>query len=460
MTASVFGAPYASPVVIEGGAALARVEKALEERFPTRMVPDLDRITDLMDLLGSPQRSYPSIHLTGTNGKTTTARMIDALLREFGIRTGRYTSPHLQGVTERIALDGAPIPAERFAEVYDEVAPFAEIVDGRHPDRVTFFELLTAMAFAAFADAPVDVAVLEVGLGGRWDATNVVQAPVVVLTSVGLDHVGILGSTIAEIAAEKVGIIHPGATVISAGQTQEAATVLTERVAAVGARLAREGLDFGVRSRAVALGGQSLDLTGIGGDYDEVFLPLHGAHQATNAACALAAVEAFFGAGVDRGTLDIEVVRAAFAGVQSPGRLEVVRRSPTVLLDGAHNPAGAGALAGAIEEAFAFERLVGVVAVLGDKDVAGVLEQLEPVLDDLVVTTNSSPRALPAEALGEIAREVFGDARVSVVPRLDDAIERAVTLAEGETAVGGGVLVTGSIVTVGEARTLLTGGAV
>jgi len=442
-------------VVIEG--ALARVEKGLEARFPTRMVPDLDRITDLLDLLGSPQRAYPSIHLTGTNGKTTTARMIDALLREFGIRTGRYTSPHLQSVTERITLDGDPLDAERFAAVYDEVAPFAEIVDGRHPDRVTFFELLTAMAFAAFADAPVEVAVVEVGLGGRWDATNVLHAPVAVVTTIGLDHVGILGSTVGEIATEKAGIIHEGATVVSAGQTPEAATVLTERVAEVGARLAREGADFGVRRRSIAVGGQSLDLAGLGGDYDEVFVPLFGAHQATNAACALAAVEAFFGA-ADRGTLDIDVVRAAFAGVDSPGRLEVVRRSPTVLLDGAHNPAGAAALAAAVTEAFGFDRLVGVLAVLSDKDVEGLLEQLEPVLTEVVVTMNSSPRALPAEALGEVAREVFGDARVAVVPRLDDAIEQAVTLAEEDGSYAGGVLVTGSIVTIGEARTLLTAG--
>ena len=439
-----------------GDAALARVEKALEARFPTRMVPDLERITDLLDLLGQPQRSYPSIHLTGTNGKTSTARMVDALLRQFGVRAGRYTSPHLQSVTERIALDGAPISAERFVEVYDEIAPFVEVVDGRHPDRMTFFELLTAMAFAAFADAPVDVGVVEVGLGGRWDATNVLDAAVAVITSIGLDHVGILGSTIAEIAAEKAGIIHADAIVVSAGQSPEAALVLTERVALVGARLAREGLDFGVRSRSVAVGGQSVDLAGLAGDSDDIFLPLHGAHQATNAACALAAVEAFFGADAgERGAIDVEVVRAAFASVQSPGRLEVVRRSPTVLLDGAHNPAGAAALAGAVAEAFTFERLVGVVAVLGDKDVAGVLEALEPVLDEVVVSTNSSPRAMPAEALADVARDVFGDGRVTVAARLDDAIERAVALAEGDSAVGGGVLVTGSIVTVGDARTLL-----
>ena len=441
----------------EGAAALARIEKALATRYPfeNQMVPDLERITDLLDLLGQPQRSYPSIHLTGTNGKTTTARMIDTLLREFGIRTGRYTSPHLQTMTERIALDGKPVDAERFAATFDELAPYVEIVDGRHAHRMTFFEVLTAMAFALFADAPIDVGVVEVGLGGRWDATNVLNAPVVVVTSIGLDHVALLGGTVEAIAGEKAGIIHPGATVVTAGQLEPAAAVLAARADEVGARVAREGLHFGVRSRSIAVGGQMLDLTGLGGDYDEVFLPLYGAHQAANAACALAAVEAFFAA-EDRGPLDIEVVRAAFAGVTSPGRLEVVRRSPTVLLDGAHNPAGALALADAVDEAFSFTRLVGVLGVLGDKDAAGLLEALEPVLSEVVVTTNSSPRAQAAEALAEVAREVLGDARVVVVDRLDDAIDRAVALAD-EEGPGGGVLVTGSIVTVGEARTLLAG---
>src|SRR3954463_3670166 len=260
MTGSVFRSPYPSPVVIEGAAALARVEQALEARFPTRMVPDLDRITDLLDLLGQPQRAYPSIHLTGTNGKTSTARMIDALLREFGLRTGRYTSPHLQSVTERIALDGTPLSAERFAEVYDDIAPLVEVVDGRHPDRMTFFELLTAMAFAAFADAPVDIGVIEVGLGGRWDATNVLHAPVAVVTSIGLDHVGILGSTIAEIAAEKAGIVTTGALLVEAPPLPAAAEVLDARATQVGATVVRAGVDFGVRSRSVAIGGQLVGL--------------------------------------------------------------------------------------------------------------------------------------------------------------------------------------------------------
>jgi dihydrofolate synthase/folylpolyglutamate synthase len=443
----------------EDAAALARVEKALDDRFPSRMVPDLDRITDLLDLLGSPQRSYPSIHITGTNGKTTTARMIDALLREFGVRTGRYTSPHLESVTERIALDGHPLDPIRFAAAFDDVAPFAHMVDERHPNPLTFFELLTAMAFSAFADAPVEVAVVEVGLGGRWDATNVVQAPVAVVTPIGLDHVGILGETVEAIAGEKAGIIHPGAVVVQAPQPPGAAAVLAARAEEVGASIVRVGADFGVRSRTVAVGGQLLELEGLGGTYQEIFLPLYGAHQAGNAACALAAVEAFFGAG-ERGRLDIDVVRSAFESVTSPGRLEVVRRSPTVILDGAHNPAGAAALAVAVDEAFTFTRLVAVVAVLDDKDAAGLFDALQPVVDSVVVTTNASPRALGVDELASVAVEVFGDSRVEVVPRLDDAIEAAVTAAEEDGNVGGGVLVTGSIVTVGEARRLLAPGPV
>jgi dihydrofolate synthase/folylpolyglutamate synthase len=436
---------------------LARVEKALEERFPSRMVPDLDRIVDLLTLLGDPQLAFPSIHITGTNGKTSTARMVDALLRELSLRTGRYTSPHLESVTERICVDNLPLDPERFAAVYDEVAPFAELVDGRHEDRVTFFELLTAMAFAAFADAPVDVAVVEVGLGGRWDATNVINAPVAVITPISLDHVGILGDSIEAIAAEKAGLIHAGATVVCAIQPEPAVRMIVERAATVGASIVAEGVNFGVRTRAVAVGGQLLELQGLAGVYDEVFLPLYGEHQARNASYALAAVEAFLGA-ADREPLDIDVVRAAFAGVSSPGRLEVVRRSPTVLIDGAHNPAGAAALTAALEDAFTFDRLVGVVAILDDKDATGVLAELEPVMSTVVVTTNGSPRAMPAMALAEIARDVFGEDRVEVRERLDDAIDAAIAGAESTAPMGGaGVIITGSIVTVGEARHLLRG---
>ena len=446
----------------EGRFALARVEKALEGRFPSRMVPDLDRIRDLLDLLGSPQRGFPSIHITGTNGKTTTARIVDAILRELGVRTGRYTSPHLQSVTERIALDGAPIDPERFAAAYDDIAPYVEIVDARHPERMTYFELLTGMAFAAFADAPIDVGVIEVGLGGRWDATNVIDAPVAVVTPIGLDHVGLLGDTVEAIAAEKADIVHPGAVLVAGPQPPGAAEVLHARAEKVGAIEVKAGADFGVRSRSVAVGGQLLDLEGLGGSYEELFLPLYGAHQAGNAVTALVAVEAFFGAGREgRGTVDVDAVRRAFAGVTSPGRLEIVRRSPTVILDGAHNPAGAAALALALAESFTFERMVAVVGVLDDKDAAGLLAALDPVVSSVVATENTSPRALPAAQLAEVARNVLGEDRVEVAGRLDDAIELAVAAAEGEvfageTQLGGsGVLVTGSIVTVGEARQLL-----
>jgi dihydrofolate synthase / folylpolyglutamate synthase len=312
------------------------------------------------------------------------------------------------------------------------------------------------MAFAAFADSPVDAAVVEVGLGGTWDATNLIHAPVAVVTTVGLDHVGILGDTVEAIATEKAGLIHAGATVISAPQSTDADAVLSARAAEVGASIVREGADFGIESRTVAVGGQLLTIRGLAGRYEDVFIPLHGEHQASNAACAVAAVEAFVGNG--REELDPEAVRAAFAAVSSPGRLEVVRRSPTVLLDGAHNAAGAAALAAALGDAFAFDTVVAVVAVLADKDATGLLAELEPVVHSLVVTTNGSPRAMSADALAAVAVEVFGEDRVEVAARLDDAIDVAVAAAESESQIGGaGVVVTGSIVTVGEARHLLRG---
>jgi dihydrofolate synthase/folylpolyglutamate synthase len=438
-------------------AELARVEKALEARGPGRMVPDLERITALLDLLGNPQRSYPSVHLTGTNGKTSTARMIDALLRAFGLRVGRYTSPHLESVTERIGVDGEPLSPESFVAAYDDVAPYAEMLDARSAQPLTYFELTTAMAFAAFAEMPVDAAVVEVGLGGVWDATNVLGAPVAVVMPIDLDHVGLLGDTVAAIATEKAGIIHSGATLIAAVQQPEAAEPLIRRAAEVGAAVAREGLEFGVISREVAVGGQMLTLQSLGGVYEEVFLPLHGAHQAQNAAVALAAVEAFLGAGPDR-PVDIEAVREGFAQVTSPGRLERMRSSPTVLLDAAHNPAGMRALAEALTEDFSFGRLVAVLAVLDDKDARTMLEILEPVVDAVVVTRNSSPRSMDPDALGALAVEVLGPDRVDVASRFDDAIEAAVQLAEeaAEGPLGGeGVIVTGSVVTAADARRLL-----
>jgi dihydrofolate synthase/folylpolyglutamate synthase len=448
----------ARPVDPEVDKALREVEAELAGRWgETKLEPSVARIAALVDVLGEPQRAYPSIHITGTNGKTSTARMIEALFGAFELRTGRYTSPHVQSITERISLDGAPVSAERFVETYHDIKPYIELVDSQQEYRLSFFEVLTGMAYAAFADAPVDVAVVEVGMGGSWDATNVIDAGVAVITPIDLDHTDRLGGTHAEIATEKAGIIKRDSTVIMAQQPVDAAQVLLKKAAEADATVAREGLEFGVVARQVAVGGQLLTLRGLGGEYPEVFLPLHGAHQAHNAAVALAAVEAFFGVGALRAEpLDIETVRKAFAAVSSPGRLEIVRRSPTVVLDAAHNPAGARVTAEAVTEVFDFSRLIGVVGASGDKDVRGLLEAFEPIFAEVVVTQNSSHRSLDADELAAIAVEVFGEDRVQVEPRLPDALEAAITLAEeeGEFA-GGGVLVTGSVITVGEARLLL-----
>lgn len=425
--------------------------------------PSNERMQALVELLGDPQRTYRGVHLTGTNGKTSTARIGEELLRAFGLRTGRYTSPHLSSVTERIVLDGEPVSDRTFVEAYRELAPYIELVDGQFDTPLSFFEIVTALGFAIFADAPVDVAVVEVGMGGTWDNTNVLDAEVAIVLPVDLDHTQYLGETITAIATEKAGIIKPGATAILAAQRDEAAAVLLRRAAEVEATVAREGLEFGVLERRVAVGGQVLSVQGLGGRYDELFLPLHGAHQAQNAACALAAAEAFFGAGRDAGPLDAELVRTAFASVSSPGRLEPVRSAPTILLDAAHNPHGMRATVAAVSEAFDFRRLVAVVGVLADKDAEAMLGLLEPAVDEVVVTQNSSSRALPADVLAKAAVEVFGADRVTVEPRLDDAIESAIRLAEEDAAAGAlsgaGVLITGSVVTAGEARTLLGSGA-
>jgi dihydrofolate synthase/folylpolyglutamate synthase len=448
----------ARPADPEVDKALRAVEQELAGRWgETKLEPSVSRIAALMDVLGEPQRAFPSIHITGTNGKTSTARMIEALLAAFDLRTGRYTSPHVQSITERISLDGSPIEAERFIETYSDIKPYVEMVDSMQEFRLSFFEVLTGMAYAAFADAPVDVAVVEVGMGGSWDATNVIDASVAVVTPIDLDHTDRLGATPAEIAVEKAGVIKQGATVILAQQPVDAAQVMLKRAVEVDATVAREGMEFGVVAREVAVGGQLVTLRGLGGEYEEIFLPLYGAHQAHNAAVALAAVEAFFGVGAEQSrSLDMDTIRKAFASVASPGRLEVVRRSPTVVLDAAHNPSGARASADGITESFGFSRLIGVVGTSDDKDVRGLLEAFEPIFTEVVVTQNSSHRAMDADELAAVAVEVFGDDRVVVEPRLDDALEAAITLAEEESEfAGAGVLVTGSVITVGEARLLL-----
>lgn len=436
---------------------LLQVESELNTRWPeTKIEPTLQRIAALVDLLGDPHKSYPILHVAGTNGKTSVTRMIDALLTRIGLRVGRYTSPHLQLVTERIGIDGAPIPPERYVEVYRDVEPYVEMIDRGAEVRMSKFEVLTGMAFAAFADAPVDAAVLEVGLGGSWDATNVADAKIAAVTPIAIDHVEYLGSDIAGIAREKAGIIKPGSIALLAEQRPEVAEVLLRRTVEVDATVARAGMEFGVLRRDVAVGGQLLRLQGLGGAYDDIFLPLHGPHQAENAALALAAVEAFFGAGAQR-MLDVEAIREGFASVVVPGRLERVRSTPTVFVDAAHNPHGAQALADALDADFGFRNLVGVVGVMQDKDARGILAALEPVLHELVVTTSSSQRAMPAEELGDLATEIFGVDRVEVRPRLDDAVDTAIALAEAdaeELPSGVGVVVTGSVVIAGEARAL------
>lgn len=435
----------------------ADAEQALLARWPeTRLEPSLDRIVALTDLLGDPQRAYPVIHLTGTNGKTTTSRMIDTLIRATGLRTGRFTSPHVESMTERISIDGEPLTEEQFLHAYNEIAAYLHLVDRDSEHPLSFFETVVAMAFSAFTDAPVDVAVVEVGMGGSWDATNVADGTVAVIGPISVDHAKYLGARPQDIALEKAGIIKPGATVVSAAQSPEVAQVLAERAQEVGATLLWEGVDFGVEHRVPAVGGQMLRLRGLRGEYDELFLPLYGAHQAQNAVLALAAVEAFTG----EEPLHADLVHEAFGQMTSPGRLEIVRRSPTIVLDAAHNPHGAAALAAALQDSFTFSPLVGVVGVMADKDYEGVLSELEPVLAHIVCTQNSTPRAMPAQELAEVAEGIFGVDRVHVAPRLEDAIDQAATLAEqggtyGEAIGSGGVLVTGSVITVGEARVML-----
>jgi folylpolyglutamate synthase/dihydropteroate synthase len=543
----------------EERARLREVEREILARRPEHAIdPTLDRISALVTLLGDPHRAYPVIHVTGTNGKTSTARMAERLLRERGLRTGLFTSPHLSSIRERIRVDGEPVSAQAFIEAYEEIQFYLDMVDAQQPARLSFFEVLTGMAFAIFADAPVDVAIIEVGLGGTWDSTNVADGAVAVITPISLDHTRYLGDTVEQIAADKAGIIKPGAIAVIAQQPPAAAEVLLRRAADVGATVAREGLEFGVLSRELAVGGQQIVLRGLLGDYDGLFLPLFGAHQAGNLATAVAAVEAFAradpvgapasgdaehnghepddaqasrrglaiparpspgfdgpasddpgydgtgpdgtgrpgaglqeagqrgggtdGAALDRigldrlqaaqldgdtpaGPLDIALVREAVATMSSPGRLEVVRRSPVVVVDAAHNPAGMAAAVAALEEAFDFSELIAIVAVSEDKDVPGILDQLEPVAAQLVATTNSSGRAMDAEDLADAAEAIFGEDRITVAERLDDAIEIGVALADEADSGGDGglgglggavVLITGSVITAGEARLLLT----
>ncbi|MDQ0664025.1 dihydrofolate synthase/folylpolyglutamate synthase [Arthrobacter ulcerisalmonis] len=426
-----------------------------------KMEPRLAPLFRAMDVLGEPNKAYPIIHVTGTNGKTSTSRMIESVLRAHGLSTGRYTSPHLSKVTERISIDGHPVSDETFVRIWDEIRPYLQIVDAEleaeGQPRLTYFECLTILGFAIFADQPVNVAVIEVGLGGITDATNVGDGQVSVVTPISLDHTDLLGDTTEDIAHEKAGIIKPGGYLISAAQPLDAAQVLLEKAKEVGVPFRFEGVEFGVESRTVAVGGQVVTIQGIAGRYPDLLVPLHGAHQAQNAAVAVAALEAFFGGEKE---LDFEVLQEGFAAVTSPGRLEVVRTAPTIIVDAAHNPDGIKASAAALQEAFTFTRLVPVVGVLKEKDAEEILRGLREALGEMAAeycfTQSNSPRAVPAAELAELAIDLgFGEDNVHIAEKLDDALEWAVERAEANDDLSGGVLVTGSITLVAEARILL-----
>ena len=434
-------------------ARIEAIEAALLKRWPeTRIEPTLERIAALVDILGSPQLTYPTIHIGGTNGKTSTSRMIDSLLFEMGLRTGRFTSPHLESFLERIAINGEPISAAELIYSYNDIAAYLDLIDQKFPHQISFFEAITALAFVAFAEHPIDIGVIEVGMGGQWDATNVVDPDVCVIMPIGLDHTEYLGETLTEIAQTKAGIIKEGGFVILAQQEPESAVELLKQAAAVGADVAREGLEYSVLARSVAVGGQLVTIQGIKEIYTDIYLPLHGKHQASNAAAALVAVEAFFG---DQ-DLDMEAVRAGFAQVQSPGRCEVVHRNPTIILDAAHNPHGAAAIAQTLQSEFTFDEVIGIFAPMADKDVPGILLELEQIMDYIIVTGNSSPRAMQISELEKMAQEFFGADRVFTADSLSSGIEKAMADANrplSEDSIG--ILITGSVVSVGEARTII-----
>ncbi|NCV95561.1 MAG: bifunctional folylpolyglutamate synthase/dihydrofolate synthase [Actinobacteria bacterium] len=431
------------------------IEQALLNRWPeTRINPTLERIALLADLLGSPQLSYPTIHIAGTNGKTTTTRLIDSLCFELGLRTGRFTSPHLESYLERICINGEMISEAAMIATYEDVAPYFQLVDERMSHRLSFFEAITGLSFVAFAEHPVDVGIFECGMGGEWDSTNVINAKVSVVTPIGLDHTQYLGDTLTAIATTKSGIIKPGSFAVLARQELDPAQVLMRKCAEVEATPIREGVEYQVSNRSLAVGGQLISIKGVYGDYEELFLPLHGEHQASNAATALAAVEVFAG----ERKLDEELVRTAFAKASSPGRCEIVHRSPTVIIDAAHNPHGAKSLRKTIESEFDFESIIGIVAPMGDKDTDGILEEFEAIMTTVIITKNSSHRAAPIDELAAQAREIFGGDRVLTKDSLESAIDAAITQAKFEVEMNEkscAVLIAGSVISAGEARAFI-----
>ena len=435
---------------------LNEIAAALNKRWPENQIePSLDRILALVDALGSPHLTYPTIHIAGTNGKTSTARMIDQLLANLGYRVGRYTSPHLESFTERISIKGEPISESEMIKTYEDIHLYLDLIDSRQPHPISYFEALTAMAFVAFAEHPVDIAVIEAGMGGQWDATNVISSQVSVMTPIGLDHMEYLGNTVEAIAQTKAGIFKPESNVVLAAQSAQVAKILLAQVAKVSAQPFRQGVEFSLKNRALAVGGQLLSIQGVHGDYDEIFLPLYGDHQGNNAAVALAAVEVFAGV-----KLDTELVQDAFSKVSSPGRCEIVYKDPTVIIDAAHNPHGVSAIANTLNTEFDFELVVGVVAVLADKDVAGILKNLATTLDYLVITENGSNRAMNKDELAKIASQYFKAEQVEIIGDMNSAITYAIEKVALYNQVNDGVaavVITGSVATAGMARSIIKG---
>ena len=428
---------------------LARIGEAAPQ-------PRLDATRRVLELLGDPQRSYPVVHVTGTNGKTSTSRISESILRAYGLRTGLMTSPHLIRVNERIVVDGQPISNRALAANWADIRPFLELVDSQlvaeGSEPLTFFEALTVLAFASFADAPVDVAVIEVGMGGEWDSTNVADGQVAVFAPIALDHTQRLGSTVAEIARTKAGIIKPAAAAVSAAQTPDALAELERAAELTESTLAVEGSAFELLGSTVAVGGQVIAVRGLAGTYRDLFLPLFGDHQGHNAALAIAAVESFLGGGTQ--PLVGDVLAEGLATATSPGRLQIIGTEPTVIVDAAHNPHGAAALAAALGSYFTFDEIAVVLGVLEDKDARGIVEALAPVATAFYVTQSQSERAIPADELVEIVREVTEE--TTDFDSFEDAITRARDwAAESERRA---VVVTGSITLVGEAIALAAAG--
>ncbi len=413
--------------------------------------PRIEPVRRLAELVGSPQLSYPVIQVAGTNGKTSTSRAIESLVRAHGLRTGLFTSPHLVDFTERFQIDGVPVKGKVLADAWDELRLPLEVLDAQLAAEgmgaITFFEALAVLAFTLFADAPVDVAVIEVGMGGEWDATNIADAQVAVFTPIDLDHTAVLGTDIETIARTKAGIVKQGSTVVTAAQDSAALVELVEAAEREDARIFVSARDFDVTEDLLAVGGRQVSLRGLHGhEYDPAFVPLYGAHQAQNVSLAVAAVEAFFGA---ERPLPEEVLDEGLGGLTSPGRLQLIGNEPIVYVDAAHNPHGAEALARAVTESFAFTELALVTGMMADKDAEGVLAALLPITDALFLSPVDSARTLGVEDLYQVSGRFERDGITEVSESLTEALDAAREWA-GQSD-GRAVLVAGSVLLAGEA---------